>query len=68
MTAIEALKSELARVQAAQSECMDDHGLYVRPECRYRYQLLCRQGQELKGCVDWFVELYKEGGEVGAKS
>ena len=59
MTALETLRAELARVQAAQSECMDDYGLYIRPECRYRYQLLCRKGQELKGSIDFMKEIYK---------
>jgi len=58
MTAIETLRSELARVQAAQSECVNEYG-YVMPHCRYRYQILCRKGQELKGSIDFIKEIYK---------
>ena len=66
-SAIETLKAELARVQEAQVECVTEYGA-VKPECRYRYQLLCRKGQEIKGSLDWITSLYREGGEVGAKS
>ncbi len=67
MTALETLRAELARVQAAQVECLTEWGA-VKQECRYRYQILCRKGQELMGSVEFLQDIYKEGGEVGAKS
>mgnify|MGYP000995275197 CR=1 FL=1 len=67
MTAIETLKEELRRVQEAQGECVNEYG-YVVPHCRYRYQILLRRAMDLKGSIDFMQDIYREGGEVGAKS
>lgn len=67
MTAIETMKAELARVQAAQGECVNEYG-YIVPHCRYRYQILLRRARDLKGSIDFMQDIYREGGEVEAKS
>lgn len=59
MTALETMKAELARVQAAQGECVNIHG-YVVPHCRYRYQMLLRKARGLKESIDWMTALYGE--------
>lgn len=59
MTAIEALKEELQKIQAAQAECVTEWG-GVKPECRYRFQILIRKAQELRESIKWMTELYAE--------
>lgn len=66
-SAIESMKAELARVQEAQGECVNVYG-YVVPHCRYRYQLLLRKARELRDGIEFMQDIYREGGEVGAKS
>lgn len=67
MTALETLRAELARVQEAQWECVNEYG-YIVPNCRYRYQILLRRARDLKGSIEFMQDIYREGGEVGAKS
>ena len=65
MTATEAMKSELHRVQEAQAECVTEWGA-IKPECRYRYQILTRKAAELKGSIDWMNDLYHPAGQLVA--
>jgi len=52
MTAIEAMRSELTRIQSAMADCITDAG-YVRGENKYKYQLLLRESLAFKRAIEW---------------
>ena len=52
MTAIQAMRGALRKIQRAQIECVNEHG-FVKTECRYRYQMLTREAQKFQGAIDW---------------
>ena len=47
MNALQALKSELAKIQHAQHFLVDDDGI-VKPYARYEYQQLSRKAAEIR--------------------
>lgn len=57
MTALEALKQELIRIQQGMDSCITEHGV-IKNECRHRYQLLVREATHIKGSIDWMKALY----------
>ena len=59
MTALQALRSELHRVQAAQTGCVSEEG-YVLPCYRYKYQMLVEEAESIRRSITWLTDLYKE--------
>lgn len=55
MTLIEELKAELAKLQQAQEECVDEFGM-VKPESKYKYKMLVTQAHDFKSCIEWLTE------------
>lgn len=58
-SALQTMKKELARLQAAMSECVDDAGIEY-PWMKYRHQILIRKAKEFKAGIDWL-----EAQEIG---
>ena len=59
MTALETLREELAKIQRAENECVNEFGI-VKPGCRYRYQILIQQAKDLKSSINWLSKVYEE--------
>ena len=59
MTAIETLRTELTRIQQAQTACITEEG-HCRSECRYEYAGLVRQAKEYQNAIKYLTQL-KEG-------
>ena len=59
MTAIEAMKVELTKIQKAQTDCINESG-FVKSSCRYRYQVLTEQAEHFKRSIEWMEALYNE--------
>ena len=59
MTAIQAMRRELSRIQRAQNECITSYGV-VRPFKRYQYQALIEQAKSLRESIDWMEKLYAD--------
>lgn len=57
MTAIEAIKKELKKIQQAQHDCCTESG-FVKNECKYRHIELVRKARAFKEAIDWMEALY----------
>jgi len=55
MTALQALRQELFRLQSAQAECIAESG-YIKSACRYRYQILVNQARHIKESIEWLEQ------------
>lgn len=55
MTAVEAMKRELSRIQFEMSQCVNDAG-FIKAGERYRYQGLVEDAKKFKEGIDWFQE------------
>ena len=60
MTAIEAMKAELTKIEQSINECTTDSG-HVRSECRYEYATLVRQARAFRESIAWMEA--QKGGE-----
>lgn len=63
MKTVNTLKAELADVELAQNLCVYESGV-VRPECRYRYQALVQQAQNIQGEIAFMASQPKEASYV----
>lgn len=59
MTAIQAMKKELNRIQEKQCECVSKFG-YVLPSKRYEYSTLTKEAWDLKEGIEFLEKLYNE--------
>ena len=58
MTAIEAMKIELAQIQKMQMDCISESG-FIKSNHRYKYQILTEQAEHFKKSIEWMEALYK---------
>ncbi|KKL63734.1 hypothetical protein LCGC14_2172080 [marine sediment metagenome] len=66
MTALQALKSELRRVQVAQVKCVDKYNIVI-PFRRYEYNLLIREGSEIRNNIEFMENLQAGKPGIGAR-
>lgn len=59
MDALTTLKEELKKIQQAQAECTTESG-FVRPEHRYRYQILTQKAASFRESIDWMERTFQE--------
>lgn len=57
MTAIEAMRAELRRIQREQANMVTEYGI-VEGWARYRYSELCRTAREYRESIEYMCELY----------
>lgn len=52
MSAISTMKREIKKMQRAQDECINEHGI-IRSGYRYRYTMLTRKIKSFKDSIEW---------------
>lgn len=62
MTAIEAMKKEVKKLQRAQLECVTEEGLVI-PCHKYRYKILVEKTQSFYDAIKFMEDLYSAGKE-----
>lgn len=55
MTAIQAIDSEIIKIQYAMQQCVSESG-YVFSHSKYKYNMLVRRLKEFKESKDWLVQ------------
>ena len=67
MTAIQALKIELDKVQRAMSKCVNEYDI-VMPCHKHKYNMLVDTARVLRESIKWMEDLYGDQHEKGMPS